>query len=85
MHHPHKNDRPQRLLRLAVRSTVDLGRNLGLRVVAEGWGTRPPGRSWTRLAATRSRATTSAGPVPRDDLINWLQQQAATPDLQRQQ
>ena len=45
-----------------VRSTVDLGRNLGLRVVAEGSRTRPPGRSWTRSAATRSRATTSADP-----------------------
>jgi diguanylate cyclase len=28
-----------------VRSTIDLGHNLGLRVVAEGWRTATPGRS----------------------------------------
>jgi predicted signal transduction protein with EAL and GGDEF domain len=49
-----------------VRSTVDLGRNLGLRVVAEG--VEDPrtffGGNWMRLAATPSRATTSAGLLP---------------------
>jgi diguanylate cyclase len=47
-----------------VRSTVDLGRNLGLRVVAEGVETRRPCRSWRRSAATPSRATTSVDPLP---------------------
>jgi predicted signal transduction protein with EAL and GGDEF domain len=48
-----------------VRSTVNPGRNLGLRVVAEASKTRGPfGGSWMRLAATPSRATTSAGLLP---------------------
>jgi EAL domain-containing protein (putative c-di-GMP-specific phosphodiesterase class I) len=45
-----------------VHSTVDLGRNLGLRVVAEGWRTPSPCSTWTCLAATPCRVTTSVDP-----------------------
>ena len=49
-----------------VRSTIDLGHNLGLRVVAEGGSSpRRPGGSWRRSAATPPRATTRAGPCQR--------------------
>ncbi|MFD0637997.1 putative bifunctional diguanylate cyclase/phosphodiesterase [Catenulispora yoronensis] len=42
-----------------VRSTIDLAHSLGLRVVAEGSRTRPPGRPWRATAATRHRAGSS--------------------------
>ncbi|HEV3397904.1 MAG TPA: EAL domain-containing protein [Actinomycetes bacterium] len=48
-----------------VRSTIDLGHNLGLRVVAEGSSPRRPGRAWRRWAATPPRGTTWAGPCRR--------------------
>jgi diguanylate cyclase (GGDEF)-like protein len=64
-----------------VRSTVDLGRNLGLRVVAEG--VEDPA-TWQELDALGCDAIQGyyvSSPVPPDDLINWLQQhQAATPN-----
>jgi predicted signal transduction protein with EAL and GGDEF domain len=49
-----------------VRTTIDLGRILGLRSWPRGSRTRLPGRNWTRWAVTPSRATTSADPsLPR--------------------
>jgi hypothetical protein len=45
-----------------VHSTIDLGHNLGLRVVAEGSSPRRPGERRRRWAATPPRATTWAGP-----------------------
>jgi EAL domain-containing protein (putative c-di-GMP-specific phosphodiesterase class I) len=47
-----------------VHSTIDLGRNLGLRVVAEGVEDPSPCSIWTSWAATPSRATTPASPCP---------------------
>jgi hypothetical protein len=61
---------------------MDLGRNLGYGWSPRVWKIMPPGSSWTRLAATPSRTNASAAS---DDLIDWLEQQAATPHLQRQQ
>jgi diguanylate cyclase (GGDEF)-like protein len=64
-----------------VRSTVDLGRNLGLRVVAEG--VEDPA-TWQELEALGCDAIQGyyvSRPVPPDDLLSWLQQQqAATPN-----
>ena len=59
-----------------VRSTIDLGHNLGLRVVAEG--VEDAGRRWTpspSSAATSRRASTWP-PVPADALEPWLRGQA---------
>jgi EAL domain-containing protein (putative c-di-GMP-specific phosphodiesterase class I) len=66
-----------------VRSTVDLGRNLGLRVVAEGVEDQA---TWQELDAMDCDAIQGfyvSRPVPADDLLNWLkQQQAAVPNPQ---
>jgi len=66
-----------------VRSTVDLGRNLGLRVVAEG--VEDP-TTWQQLDALGCNAIQGyyvSRPVPPDDLLSWLQQQATTPHPRR--
>jgi diguanylate cyclase len=68
-----------------VRSTVDLGRNLGLRVVAEGVEDQT---TWQELDAVGCDAIQGyyiSRPVPPEDLITWLQHRlSATPDSQRQ-
>ena len=62
-----------------VRSTVQLGRSLGLKVVAEGVEDQA---SWDaaarRSAATSPRATTSAGLRPPERLTPWLRTAAST-------
>ena len=68
-----------------VRSTVDLGRNLGLRVVAEGVEDLATRQELDALGCHAIQGYYVSRPVPPDDLINWLQQQrVATPDWQRQ-
>jgi diguanylate cyclase len=63
-----------------VRSTVDLGRNLGLRVVAEGVEDSLTLRELDALGCDVVQGYYISRPVPADDLISWLeQQQAATP------
>ena len=63
-----------------VRSTVDLGRNLGLRVVAEGVEDVVTLRELDVLGCDAIQGYYISRPVPGDDLINWLEQhQAATP------
>jgi EAL domain-containing protein (putative c-di-GMP-specific phosphodiesterase class I) len=60
-----------------VRSAVDLGRNLGLRVVAEGVEDL---RTWRELEALGCNAIQGyyvSRPVPAEELISWLDQQAA--------
>jgi EAL domain-containing protein (putative c-di-GMP-specific phosphodiesterase class I) len=57
-----------------VRSTIDLGRNLGLDVVAEGVETK---QVWDRLRAlgcTAAQGYYLSRPVPADDLGAWLLQ-----------
>jgi diguanylate cyclase (GGDEF)-like protein/PAS domain S-box-containing protein len=57
-----------------VRSTIDLGRNLGLQVVAEGVETE---RVWNRLAAlgcTFAQGYHLSRPLPADELRAWLLQ-----------
>jgi EAL domain-containing protein (putative c-di-GMP-specific phosphodiesterase class I) len=61
-----------------VRSTVNPGRNLGLRVVAEASKTRGP--FWGELDALGCDAVQGhhvSRPVAADELIGWLQQQQA--------
>jgi diguanylate cyclase len=65
-----------------VRSTVELGRNLGLRVVAEGVEDQA---TWQALAALGCDAIQGyhiSRPVPPDHLINWLEHQQAAPAAQ---
>jgi diguanylate cyclase len=67
-----------------VRSTVDLGRNLGLRVVAEGVEDQTTLQELDALGCDAVQGYHVSRPVPPDELITWLQQQqAATPDRQR--
>jgi diguanylate cyclase len=63
-----------------VRSTVDLGRNLGLRVVAEGVEDGVTLRELDALGCDAIQGYYISRPVPADDLIHWLEQyQAAAP------
>ncbi|HKQ00522.1 MAG TPA: EAL domain-containing protein [Actinomycetes bacterium] len=63
-----------------VRSTVDLGRNLGLRVVAEGVEDQTTLQELDQLGCDAIQGYYISRPVPPDDLIHWLKQhQAATP------
>jgi diguanylate cyclase len=64
-----------------VRSTVDLGRNLGLRVVAEGVEDSVTLQELDALGCDVVQGYYISRPVPADDLISWLeqQQQAAMP------
>src|SRR6266545_667309 len=66
-----------------VRSTVDLGRNLGLRVVAEGVEDQATRQELDAMGCDAIQGFYVSRPVPADDLLNWLkQQQAAVPNLQ---
>jgi EAL domain-containing protein (putative c-di-GMP-specific phosphodiesterase class I) len=59
-----------------VRSTIDLGRNLGLRVVAEG--VESP-QAWSRLAQLGCNVAQGyflSRPVPADKLTQWLADRA---------
>ena len=53
-----------------VRSTIDLGHNLGLEVVAEGVENQAVWTTWARSAATSPRATTSAARCPAEELAD---------------
>ena len=60
-----------------VRSTIDLGRNLGLRVVAEG--VESP-QAWSRLAQLGCNVAQGyflSRPVPAEDLTQWLADRAS--------
>ncbi len=61
-----------------VRSTVDLGRNLGLRVVAEGVEDAATWRELDALGCDAIQGYHVSRPVPPDDLITWLEQRATT-------
>jgi diguanylate cyclase (GGDEF)-like protein len=66
-----------------VRSTIDLGRNLGLRVVAEGVETAT---AWNRLASLGcdiAQGYYLSRPVPAAELTTWLRQRAASESQRR--
>jgi len=66
-----------------VHSTIDLGRNLGLRVVAEGVEDSLTLQHLDLLGCHAVQGYHISRPVPPDDLINWLEhQQAATSNPQ---
>jgi diguanylate cyclase (GGDEF)-like protein len=59
-----------------VRSTIDLGRNLGLRVVAEGVESA---KAWSRLSqlgCNTAQGYYLSRPVPADELTQWLADRA---------
>jgi diguanylate cyclase (GGDEF)-like protein len=58
-----------------VRSTVDLGRNLGLRVVAEGVEDQGTLKELDALGCDAIQGYYVSRPVPADELISWLEQQ----------
>ena len=60
-----------------VRSTVDLGRNLGLRVVAEGVEDVVTSRELDALGCDAVQGYYISRPVPPDDLIHWLEERQA--------
>ena len=60
-----------------VRSTIDLGRNLGLRVVAEGVESA---QAWSRLSQLGCNVAQGyylSRPVPAEELTEWLRERAA--------
>jgi EAL domain-containing protein (putative c-di-GMP-specific phosphodiesterase class I) len=56
-----------------VRSTIDLGRNLGLEVVAEGVETEAVWNRLGSLGCTVAQGYYLSRPVPPDDLRAWLE------------
>jgi diguanylate cyclase (GGDEF)-like protein/PAS domain S-box-containing protein len=55
-----------------VRSTIDLGRNLGLRVVAEGVETEDVWNQLAALGCTAAQGYYLSRPLPADELRAWL-------------
>jgi diguanylate cyclase (GGDEF)-like protein/PAS domain S-box-containing protein len=55
-----------------VRSTIDLGRNLGLQVVAEGVETEQAWEELSELGCTLAQGYYLSRPVPADELTDWL-------------
>jgi EAL domain-containing protein (putative c-di-GMP-specific phosphodiesterase class I) len=55
-----------------VRSTIDLGRNLGLQVVAEGVETEAVWDELARLGCDQAQGYYLSRPVPADVLEDWL-------------
>jgi diguanylate cyclase (GGDEF)-like protein/PAS domain S-box-containing protein len=56
-----------------VRSTIDLGRNLGLEVVAEGVESGPIWDRLTALGCTVAQGYYLSRPLPADELTPWLE------------
>jgi diguanylate cyclase len=56
-----------------VRSTIDLGRNLGLQVVAEGVETEAVWHQLDRLGCQVAQGYHLSRPVPADVLTPWLE------------
>jgi len=67
-----------------VRSTVELGRNLGLRVVAEGVENSQTLQELDALGCDAIQGFYISRPVPADELTTWLEQQKAGSTTQSQ-
>ena len=61
-----------------VRSTIDLGRNLGLQVVAEGVETEEAWNELSALGCTIAQGFYLSRPVPPDELSAWLRDRTAS-------
>ena len=62
---------------IIVRSTIELGRNLGLDVVAEGVETPETWDRLTSLGCTAAQGYYLGRPVPGADLLAWLARRSA--------
>jgi len=65
-----------------VRSTIDLGHNMGLRVVAEGIESEAVWRLLADLGCDQGQGYFMSRPIPGDQLVAWLEKwQAPTANL----
>jgi len=62
-----------------VRSTIDLGRNLGLRVVAEGVENEAVWSNLARLHCDQAQGFYLSRPIPGAELANWVRARDAAP------
>jgi EAL domain-containing protein (putative c-di-GMP-specific phosphodiesterase class I) len=67
-----------------VRSTIDLGHNLGLRVVAEGVENQDAWEELKELGCDTAQGYFLGRPMPAADLEAWLQGAARDGSLPRQ-
>ena len=63
---------------IVVRSTIDLGHNLGLRVVAEGVETRAVMERLAQFGCDVTQGYYLGRPMPAEELASWLDQHPAT-------
>jgi diguanylate cyclase (GGDEF)-like protein len=66
-----------------VRSTIDMGHRLGLRVVAEGAASREAWELLAECGCDEVQGDLVAPPMPADDLAAWLVRRAAGAGLER--
>jgi diguanylate cyclase (GGDEF)-like protein/PAS domain S-box-containing protein len=67
-----------------VRSTVDLGRNLGLEVVAEGVETIETWERLRELGCNTAQGYLLGRPMLAEQMADWLRERAARPDVEPQ-
>jgi EAL domain-containing protein (putative c-di-GMP-specific phosphodiesterase class I) len=67
-----------------VRSTVDLGRNLGLEVVAEGVETFETWERLRDLGCNTAQGYFLGRPMPAEEIADWLRTRLAPPDVEPQ-
>jgi EAL domain-containing protein (putative c-di-GMP-specific phosphodiesterase class I) len=65
-----------------VRTTIDLGRNLGLRVVAEGVEDAVTWQALDALGCDAIQGYYVSRPIPAEDLSGWLEQRPVTTPTQ---
>jgi diguanylate cyclase len=66
-----------------VRSTIDLGRNLGLGVVAEGVESEPIWDTLRNLGCTVAQGYFLSKALPPDELASWLLKRGSPSDAAR--
>jgi diguanylate cyclase (GGDEF)-like protein/PAS domain S-box-containing protein len=66
-----------------VRSTVDLGRNLGLEVVAEGVETIETWERLRELGCNTAQGYFLGRPMPAEEMFDWLRERVAPPDIEQ--
>jgi EAL domain-containing protein (putative c-di-GMP-specific phosphodiesterase class I) len=66
-----------------VRSTIDLARNLGLQVVAEGVETEQAWHELNELGCTLAQGFYLSRPVPAAELTEWLKHRSHGRDAAR--